>query len=225
MRPPIRKLTKKDMVWLAEHKCQAHSHDFLSHYDCFLREKPSTAPTIETVGVFDVETTGLRANWSHMLCWCIKEHGKDVIHEDLITKREARDKNDYRIIKSAVKEICKHDRIVGWYSSNFDIPYVRSRAIKHGIEFPAFKALYHTDLYYVARSKLALHSNRLQAVCEYFGIPAKEHRMTPDLWQRAGAGQQKALQDILFHCREDVISTDTVFDLLLKHTQLQKRSV
>lgn len=224
MEIPIRKLTKAQLVWLAEHNCR-HHHSYLSHYACFLAEAPDTSPLIENIGMFDIETTGLKANWSHMLCWCMKEHGSDTIHEDLITKREARDKNDYRIIKSAVKQIRKYDRICGWYSSNFDIPYVRSRAIKHGIPFPEFKSLYHTDLYYVARAKLALHSNRLQAVCEYFGIPAKEHRMTPDLWQRAGAGQEEALQDILFHCREDVISTDMVFDLLLKHTQLQRRSV
>ena len=160
-----------------------------------------------------------------MLSWCIKDHGTDTIHEDLITKREARDKNDYRIIKSAVKAICRYDRIVTWYGANFDIPWTRSRAIKHGIEFPAFRDLYHTDLYYVARAKLALHSNRLAAVCQWFGIEAKTHPMTPTLWERAGAGNEEALHTILTHCREDVVSTDEVFKLLLVHTQLQKRSV
>ena len=225
MRPPIRKLRKSDIVWLAEHRCKAHSHDFLSHYDCFLREKPDTSPVVEKIGIFDIESTGLKSNWSHMLAWCIKDHNEDTIYEDLITRREARDKNDKRIVNSLVKKMRGYDRLITWYGTGHDLPYTRSRAIHHGLDFPAWKTLYHTDLYYVARAKLSLHSNRLQAVCQWFDIEAKVHPMTPDLWEKAGAGDKEALETILQHCREDVISTDNVFNRLLEHCQLQKRSV
>jgi uncharacterized protein YprB with RNaseH-like and TPR domain len=188
-------------------------------------EKPDTAPMKENIGIFDIETTGLKANWSHMLSWCMKEHGKDMIHSDLITSREARDKNDYRIVKSAVAEIKKYDRICGYYSTRFDIPYLRSRALSQGVDFPSYRDLYHTDLYYIARAKFAIHSNRLGAVCEFFGIEAKGHRMTPNLWKDAGAGKQEALETILIHCKEDVESTDKVFSLLLDHMLVNKRSI
>lgn len=224
MEIPIRKLLKRDLIWLAENKCR-HAHSYLSHYACFLAEKPDTSPLVEKIGIFDIETVGLKANWSHMLCWCMKEQGKDIVHSDLITTKEARDKNDSRIIKSAVKEIGKYDRICGYYSTRFDIPYTRSRALAQGIDFPGYKDLYHTDLYYVARSKFAIHSNRLASICQYFGIPAKNHPMTPDLWQRAGAGQPEALKEILTHCEEDVVSTDAVFEMLLKHMMINKRSI
>ncbi len=224
MRIPVRKLLKSDLVWLGEHYCR-HNHLYIEHYSCYLSEKPDTSPFDENIGIFDIETTGLKSNWSHMLSWCMKEHGKDVIHHDLVTTREARDKNDERVVKSAVEEIKKYDRVCGYYSSRFDIPYVRSRALYHGIEFPAYRDLYHTDLYYIARSKFALHSNRLGAICEFFGIEAKNHPMTPELWQRAGAGQQEALEEILTHNREDVESTDAVFELLLPHCMVTKRSI
>lgn len=224
MKIPIRKLLKRDLVWLAENYCR-HQHTYLSHYTCFLTEKPPTSPMTEKIGIFDIETTGLKANWSHMLCWCIKDHGKDVIHSDLITSREARDKNDRRIVKSAVDKIREYDRLVGYYSIRFDIPYTRSRALHHRLEFPAYRDLYHTDLYFMARSKFALHSNRLGTVCEYFGIEAKNHPMTPDLWRRSGKGEEEALGTILTHCKEDVESTDEVFDLLLEHIMVNKRSI
>lgn len=224
MEVPVRKLTKDQLVWLGENKCK-HSHTFLSHYTCFLAEKPDTSPVVENIGVFDIETTGLKANWSHMLCWCMKEQGKDVIHSDLITSREARDKNDSRIVKSAIKEIKKYDRIIGYYSSGFDIPYLRSRAIEQHIEFPGWKELYTTDMYFVCRSKFRIHSNRLAAICEYFGIEAKNHPMTPKLWAASGAGKKEALMEVLTHCEEDVDSTDKVFQMLLSHMVLTKRSI
>jgi len=224
MEVPVRKLTKAQLVWLGENKCR-HSHNFLSHYTCFLAEKPDTSPLVEKIGIFDIETTGLKANWSHMLCWCVKEQGKDIIHQDLVTSREARDKNDKRIIKSAIKEIKKYDRILTYYGSGFDIPYVRTRAIGQGMSFPGYKDIYTTDLYFACRTKFRVHSNRLGAICEYFGIEAKNHPMTPSLWQRSGAGEKDALEEVLTHCREDVESTDKVFQMLLSHIMITKRSI
>ncbi len=221
---PIRRLLKKDIFWLAENKCR-HGHTYLEHYACYLQEQPEMSPMHEKVGIFDIETTGLKANWSHMLCWCVKKAGKDIIHEDIITSKEARDKNDYRLIKSAVAEIEKYDRVVTWYGTRFDLPYVRSRAIFYDIEFPTYQELYHTDLYYLARAKLALHSNRLQSVCQFFNIKAKNHPMTPQLWIRSGAGEKVALQEVLTHCREDVSSTDVCYDLLLRYSPATKRSI
>ncbi len=224
MKIPIRKLLKREVEWLAEHNCR-HGHTYLEHYQCFVTEKPSTAPMVENIGIFDIETTGLKANWSHMLSWCMKEHGKNIIHSDLATRNEVRNKDDYRIIKSAVGELQKYDRVVTYYGTRFDLPYVRSRAMEHGIKFPPYKDMYHTDAYYIARSKFCIHSNRLASVCEFFGIEAKNHPMTPKLWKRAGAGEKKALEEILTHCEEDVNSTDEVFTMLLEHSAITKRSI
>ena len=222
---PIYRLKKSELVWLGSHLCKAHSVNFLSHYNCFLRECPEDSPMKEKIGVFDIETTGLKANWSHMLCWSMKELGKEGIHSHLITRSAVRDKNDKKVVLSAIAEITKYDRIITYYGSGFDIPYLRSRAIYHQIDFPTYKELLHTDLYYIARSKLRLHSNRLGSICQFFGIDAKNHPMTPDLWQRAGAGEKEALDEVLTHCIEDVQSTEKVWDMLNKYYGNIKRSI
>lgn len=224
LRVPARKLLKKDLVWLSENFCR-HNHSYLEHYSCYITEKPSTAPMTEKIGVFDIESTGLLANWSHMLCWCMLDNDTGEITHDLITTKEARDKRDERLIKSACAEIKKYDRIIGWYSSRFDIPYVRTKALYHKIDFPAYRDLYHLDLLYVSRSKLRLHSNRLEKVCEYLEIPAKSHPMTPKLNMECGAGKPEALQTVLEHCKEDVWSTNEVFKILLNHMLVSKRSI
>lgn len=221
---PIHRLLKSEMIYLFTHKCK-HGHNYAEHYACFLAENPLDSPFHENLGVFDIETTGLKSNWSHMFCWSMKEQGKDIIHSDLVTRNEARNKNDKRIIRSAVEEIKKYDRVITWYGSRFDIPYLRSRAIYHQIEFPSYRALLHTDLYYVARSKLAIHSNRLASVCQFFGIKAKSHPMTPELWVRAGAGEKEALETVLKHCKEDTISTDACWVMLSKYSAAVKRSI
>ena len=188
-------------------------------------ENPDTAPMKERIGIFDIETTGLLANWGIMASWCILDHDTGEIVEDLITRREIRDRRDHRIVKSATEEIKRYDRIMTWYGTRFDIPFVRTKAIKMGYDFPKYRDLYHTDLLYISRSKLRLHSNRLEAVCEYFEIPAKHHKMTPKLNNDLQAGKQYALDDVLEHCREDVWSTNEVFKMFRNHMMMAKRSV
>lgn len=224
MRVPVRRLSKAMLVWLGEHYCR-HNHSFLEHYSCFLMERPNTSPQREKIGVFDIETTGLLANWGIMVSWCMLDHDTGEIAWDINKKREMRDRHDKRVVKSAIKEIKKYDRIITWYGSRFDIPFVRTKALHHDLDFPAFRDLYHTDLLYVSRSKLRLHSNRLENVCQYFEIPAKLHKMTPKLNDRLQAGNEKALNDVLEHCKEDVWSTNEVFKMLLKHTMLHARSI
>ena len=221
---PVRRMLKEEIIWLFEHKCK-HGHTFAEHYACFLQEPPLDSPFKEKQGIIDIETTGLKANWSHMLCWCMLDIKAGVVVWDLITRKEARDKNDYRIIKSCVEELRKYDRTMGWYSSRFDIPYIRSRAEFYGIPFPTYREALHTDLYYIARAKLALHSNRLQAVCQFFGIESKSHPMTPSLNQRCGAGETEALLTVLSHCKEDVLSTDECREMLVKYSAPQKKSI
>ena len=222
---PVGHLLKSEMIWLFTHKCKAHNNSYASHYACFLKEKPLDSPFQERIGIFDIETTGLKANWSHLLAWCVKGQGQDIIHYDLIRKKEVRNKNDKRLIGSAIEEIKKYDRVITWYGSRFDLPYLRSRAIHWEIDFPSYRELLHTDLYYVARNKLALHSNRLGSVCQFFGIEAKNHPMTPELWVRAGAGNKEALEEILTHCKEDVASTDKCYEMLSKYSAATKRSI
>ena len=224
MRVPVRKCLKQDLIWFGENFCR-HNHTYLEHYSCYRAEQPSTAPMVEKIGVFDIETTGLPANWSIMAAWCMLDHTTGEITHDLMSRREMRDRTDKRLIKSACKEIKKYDRIIGWYSSRFDIPYVRTKALYHGLDFPAYKDLYHTDLLYVSRQKLRLSSNRLEAVCQYFEIPAKGHKMTPKLNNELQAGEQEALNDVLEHCKEDVWSTNEVFLQLLNHMMITKRSI
>ena len=224
MRCPTRKLLKRDIDWLGEHYCR-HNHTYLEHYSCFISEKPDTSPMTEKIGVFDIETTGLPASYSHMLAWCVLDRNTGMVFSDLITRKEVRDKSDVRIVKSAIKEIEKYDRVVTYYGSRFDIPYVRSRALRHKVTFPAYKNLYHTDLYFVARSKFRLHSNRLKAICEFLNIPAKNHPFSMDLWEKAGAGDEEALKTVLTHCDEDVWSTNEVLTVLLDHMMFSKRSI
>ena len=226
MRPPIRRMTKSDLLWLSEHSCKAHRTAFLDgHYNCFLREKPEDSPFKERVGYLDIESTGLKGNWDFMLCYSLKEEGGEILGRHLTPHEIRTYKFDKVLTKELIQDVRKFDRIITYYGSRFDIPFIKTRAEKWGLDFPAYRDLWQTDTYDLAKRNLLLHSTRLQHVCSLLGIPSKQHPLDPDLWQRAQSGDIPSLKTVKIHCDEDVISLEKATKRLQKYSIPAKRSI
>ena len=225
MRPPIRRMKKSDIVWLAENKCKAHGHSFLDHYSCMLRERPDDSPISEKIGFLDLECTGLKANWDFILSYCLKELDGPILGRHLTRKEIISYEFDKNLTGELLADIRKFDRITTYYGQRFDIPFAKSRAEKWGLDFPAYRDLWQTDVYFIAKANLLLHSTRLEQVCKLLDIPSKEHKLEPDIWQMAQAGHEESLDWIHTHCMEDVISLEAVYKRLQKYTVPAKRSI
>ncbi len=179
----------------------------------------------EVVGFLDIETTNLRADFAYVLSYCIKtQNGK--MYKGLINQKDIfSGKYDKRILKQLCKDIRRFDRIIGHYSVRFDIPFLRSRCLFWKLNFPIHKEIKHTDTYFIAKAKLLLRSRRLGVICEFLGIPAKNHPIKPDIWMKCMYGNKKALQYVLTHNEEDVISLQRVWNRLSKYVGRNNTSV
>jgi uncharacterized protein YprB with RNaseH-like and TPR domain len=157
-----------------------------------------------SIGYLDIESTGFSANIDVMLSWCIKGRGEKKVAGAMITRDELMSgKSDKRITKELVDEMNKYDVIMTYYGTRFDIPFIRTRALFHGLDFPLYRQKSHKDLYYVVRSKLKLHRSSLMAATEFFGIDGKT-RLKPDVWKKARWGDAKSLKYIYEHNVADV---------------------
>ena len=210
------KLKKAEFLWLAEHRCEAHGMRYIEHPRCFLEEKPENAPLIERVGMLDIETTNLHADYGYIFSYCIKELDGEI-EGYCVSPEEIRNHDfDKKLMKLLCKALPRYHRIIVYWGKGyrFDIPFVRSRALKWGISFPKHKDIIVNDLYDTVKKQLRLHRNRLETACDFLGIPSKEHRMNPSVWQKALSGDQESLDWIFEHNKEDVISTEAVWKVL-----------
>ena len=156
------------------------------------------------VGYLDIETSGLQADFGLIYTWCIKVSDKDEIYSACITSEEMRNGTlDKRIVKELIETLYNFRRIYTYYGSIFDIPFIRSRALYHKLEFIPYGLVEHKDVYYLARRVLRIHSKRLQSVCSLLGIKGKTH-LEPRYWIMANSGNEKALKYILEHNKRDV---------------------
>jgi len=176
------------------------------------------------IGYLDIEADGLRADFATMLTWCIKEKGGSVRY-DVVTKKELFDgDSDKRLIQSIVDEMKKYDIIVGYYSTIYDLAFIRAKALHYGIDFPEYGSLYHWDLYYVVKSKLNLSRKSLDNACDFLGIKGKTP-IDKEVWRKAKYGDVKALQEVLQHNIGDVIITEKLHEKLAPFRKYIKTSV
>lgn len=167
----------------------------------------------------------MAASFGYLLSYCIKPAGAKVIARPISPKAIRSHVFDRDLCVQFLEDVKHFDRLIGYYSSRFDVPFLRTRCIYWGLEFPPFGSMYHTDAYYSVRHKLRLHRNRLETACELFGIPSKGHRLNPSVWQNAMTGDQDAIDFVLQHNIEDVVSLEQLWDKFTGQVKVNKTSL
>lgn len=205
-------LTKQELVDRFRWRCD-HGHNGIAHWNCWDRLKG----VVERVGYFDIEATNLAANFGYCLSYCILGDDNKMVARCIEQKDILAGGFDKRLMAQFVEDVWDYDRLIGYYSKRFDAPYLRTRCEFHGLVFPLYRQVLHTDAYDTVKHKFKFHSNRLAAACEFFGIPAKGHPLKPAVWQKAQAGDKKALAFILEHNKEDVTSLKALWEKIGKH--------
>lgn len=217
-----------------------HRHTIKDHPSCFAKglikfrdEKEFTKITGKPwyaypgykIGYFDIETTAdFNADWGTVLSWCIKDKGGDI-HSSVVTKKELFEGVlDKRVVEEFVHKLEEYDVIIGYYSDKFDMPFMRTKALHYGFNFPGYGDLYHWDLYYTVRSKLKLSRRSLENACAYLNIEGKTP-IAKDVWMKARYGDPEALEEVLVHNKYDVIITEKLHDALEFTRKWIKRSI
>jgi DNA polymerase elongation subunit (family B) len=179
------------------------------------------------IGYLDIEVAhGFNADWGIMLSWAIKEKEGDTVY-DVITKDELFNYEfDRRITESLINEINKYKILIGYYSTRFDISYIRTKALEHNFDFPGYilqekyngnfkvaPSVYHWDLYYTVKYKLKLSRSSLANTCEFLGIEGKTP-IPKKAWKKAAYGDKESLDLVIEHNIADVEITELLHDKL-----------
>lgn len=217
----IATLNKDELRKMSNWKCQ-HGHTGISHPLCYERYKDVNFG--ERIGFLDIETTDLNADYGVITCYCLKDANSDKIYEDAITlddikkysskNRNIEPKEDTRVIKSLVRDISNFDRLVLHYGCGFDIPFIRTRAVICGIPFPHHGLYVMSDTWVMLKKKFKLSKNSLENGCrKLVGVTLKDH-LSMSIKHGALRGEQWAINDMLVHCRKDVLDTEKLYNLI-----------
>lgn len=172
----------------------------------------SSALDIWTIGFLDIETTGLGADFGHILGACIKAANSSVIRTFRIDDYKGYKKdlcNDKQLTLDIVKAMTEYDVLVHYNGDMFDLPFIDTRLAIHGEKRSPL--VHSIDMLPIVKRKLRLHSNRLDAVAVALGLSNQKTKLQPMVWQRASHGSKPDLDYIMTHCEADVLVLEEAF--------------
>jgi uncharacterized protein YprB with RNaseH-like and TPR domain len=159
--------------------------------------------------IFDIETTSLEADAGVLVsAGLMSDTGRS---EYLEARRTSQEKS---LLSKLSRRLEGYDVVITWNGRSFDIPFLTTRLMKHGLDPRSLLRRPHIDLADVVKSRLRLTFTYLDHVCDFFQIDRKKGPMgldVPHLYVRALEGDGKALLSIRDHCLDDLRATRQVF--------------
>lgn len=120
------------------------------------------------------------------------------------------DQNDKDILEHFINVMNQADEVIAHNGDNFDITWLRTRCLFHGI--PMIPNYVSIDTFKAARGKFKFNSNKLDYIGQFLGVGNKI-KTSYDLWKQVLLdNDRKALARMVKYCKQDVLLLQKVFD-------------
>lgn len=183
--------------------------------------------------MFDIETAPMKAytwgKWNQninddfiiqdwfILCWSAKWLFDDTVYNASLTKKEVKNGDDERIVRSLWAMMDEADVICAHNLIKFDNKKAKTRFMKHDMDLPRPYQMIDTLLH--LRKAGAITSNRLDYIAKSFlGIEGKMD--TPKgLWLDVMDGKEGAMETMQAYCDVDIRVLEDVYLRFRKYFQ------
>jgi DNA polymerase elongation subunit (family B) len=155
----------------------------------------------QNIGISQITNAG------GLLCFAAKFHGERTVH--FASEWGDGEKSMTRQLHALFDEA---DAIAGWNSDKFDIRWIQSQFLKHGLAKPSPFAK--VDLMRSVKRQVYLPSYKLDFVAQWLGVGSKVRTGGFDLWNDVLAGCDKARGLMRRYNINDTKLTERVFDRL-----------
>ena len=146
-----------------------------------------------------------------IICICWKwEDSKEVFEAHWDAKQ-----NDKTLLQKFIKVANEADELVGHNGDRFDLAWIRTRCLYHGIDiFPKYITI---DTLKVARQSFKFNSNKLNYIADFLGLGQKI-KTDFSLWKNIVLHKdKKAMENMIKYCKKDVELLEKVFKVLNNH--------
>jgi len=142
-----------------------------------------------------------------IICLSYKWLGEDEVYNLAWDQ----DQNDKFLVEQFINVLNEADLIVAHNGDNFDIKWLKTRALFHRLHYNMLPKYNQFDTLKVAKSKLYCNSNRLDYIAKLLGFGGKI-RTRYNLWEDVCRhNDRNALQEMLDYCDEDVVQLEHVY--------------
>lgn len=157
-------------------------------------------PIAEKAGAIafvDIESANLKADFGTAVVVSVRPIGGPP------TTFVARPGRDKALLKAVSIEVAKYPVWVTFYGRRFDIPFLNSRLLRHGL--PPLPKYHHIDLWQVIKGATAISRRNQAHLLEWLEAPVHKMSVSPNVWAEAiHADPVNGLQTLKERCESDV---------------------
>lgn len=156
----------------------------------------------ENIGLEQIEK-----DW-FTLSWAAKWLYDSRVMGEVLTPKESKEEDDYRIVKKLWQLFNEADIIIAHNGDGFDIPKMNTRFVLWGFEPPSsYRSI---DTLKEARKHFSFTHNRLDYLGEVFGV-GRKIETDFKLWKACLQGEKKSLDKMLKYNKQDVLLLEEVY--------------
>lgn len=148
-----------------------------------------------------------------IICISYKWHQDDYVHRLTWDKNQC----DRDMLKEFSQVVRESAAVVGHNSDRFDIKWIKTRALIHGLE--PLNHIKSIDTLKLARKNFNFNSNRLDYLGDILGLGRKKETGGYSLWTRVMAGDKEALEEMGEYCDRDVVLLEDVYNKIAPHAE------
>jgi len=164
---------------------------------------------------------GYKKNISHdniikeraIICICYKWEDEKEVHWLTWDAHQC----DKKMLQKFIKVANEGDELVGHNGDKYDLAYIRTRCLLHGVSMiPSYTTI---DTLKISRSKFRFNSNKLDYIAQFLGMGKKIHTEF-SLWKDILLRKDKvAMAKMVKYCQKDVLLLEKVYKELAKHIE------
>lgn len=172
---------------------------------------------VDKIAILDIEALDLKAEWSPVICACVKTVYRDSMKGPIKTFRldeyGSNCLDDKALVSDLNNYLDEQDLVIGWYSSRYDFPFLNARSLMNNLLPPVRN--YRRDLWFCSKGNLALNSHRLAHVARHMTGATSKTALT--FKHKIGVinGKKESYNYYVEHCKFDVIDTEKVYKKLI----------
>ena len=144
-----------------------------------------------------------------IICISYKWSDSDEVHS---LRWDDKTQSDKALVKLFVDEMNQADAICAHNGDKFDLPWIKARAVYHGIKtYPKYKTV---DTLKISRYQFNFPSNKLDDLGDYLGV-GRKIKTDRSLWvDTVCNGDRDALNRMCEYCDQDVFLLEDVYERL-----------
>lgn len=145
-----------------------------------------------------------------------KEPEISVAHVGMLDTFASNPWDDRQLVEMVLEPLNQADVIVTHYGNKFDVPYLRTKCMEHGLQQPDHNIEF-IDTCRIARGKLKLSRNRLGHIAKFLGVKEKGS-ISHEQWFQVMRSSHEAINKIAEYNIQDVIVLEQIYNKLMPFT-------